>query len=258
MLLTLQLCKQEPQLQRWMAHLCSQPFAARVLKTTPSIYEASDNTLCVLLGKVGFYFGQLPKVTKKQQTVSVLLCGFTALLHFKVAEGKTVFMPPKGCLFYDFWDLLTLCMTLHSFGESITNLFQTLLGVFSCAWFKKKKSFLILVLTSSYYFFFFPQFESEDQFNSSVKTLLSRLPKQRYLKSICDEIHHFKITKRCAGLFSMLCSPCLIFMLCNKRHIFLSFWTVSRCHKRYILQLTTSIFASYYKCALSKCTMKNK
>uniref|UniRef100_A0A3Q2QQ59 non-specific serine/threonine protein kinase n=1 Tax=Fundulus heteroclitus TaxID=8078 RepID=A0A3Q2QQ59_FUNHE len=43
-----------------------------------------------------------------------------------------------------------------------------------------------------------PSFDSEEQFNSSVKTLLSRLPKQRYLKSICDEIHHFKITKRVA------------------------------------------------------------
>ncbi|XP_026167053.1 eIF-2-alpha kinase GCN2 isoform X2 [Mastacembelus armatus] len=42
------------------------------------------------------------------------------------------------------------------------------------------------------------EFESEEQFNSSVKTLLSRLPKQRYLKSICEEIHHFKITKRVA------------------------------------------------------------
>ncbi|XP_076017704.1 eIF-2-alpha kinase GCN2 [Genypterus blacodes] len=40
------------------------------------------------------------------------------------------------------------------------------------------------------------EFDSEDQFNSSVKHLLSRLPKQRYLKSICDEIHRFKITKR--------------------------------------------------------------
>uniref|UniRef100_A0A3B4WZ08 eIF-2-alpha kinase GCN2 n=1 Tax=Seriola lalandi dorsalis TaxID=1841481 RepID=A0A3B4WZ08_SERLL len=36
------------------------------------------------------------------------------------------------------------------------------------------------------------------QFNSSVKTLLSRLPKQRYLKSICDEIHNYKIAKRVA------------------------------------------------------------
>ncbi|XP_013886400.1 eukaryotic translation initiation factor 2-alpha kinase 4 [Austrofundulus limnaeus] len=42
------------------------------------------------------------------------------------------------------------------------------------------------------------EFESEEQFNSSVKTLLSRLPKQRYLKSICDEIYNFKITKRVA------------------------------------------------------------
>uniref|UniRef100_A0A3P9DPY2 non-specific serine/threonine protein kinase n=1 Tax=Maylandia zebra TaxID=106582 RepID=A0A3P9DPY2_9CICH len=41
-------------------------------------------------------------------------------------------------------------------------------------------------------------FDSEEQFNNSVKTLLSRLPKQRYLKAICDEIHHFKITKRVA------------------------------------------------------------
>ncbi|KAF3701327.1 eIF-2-alpha kinase GCN2 [Channa argus] len=42
------------------------------------------------------------------------------------------------------------------------------------------------------------EFDSEELFNSSVKTLLSRLPKQRYLKSICEEIHQFKITKRVA------------------------------------------------------------
>lgn len=42
------------------------------------------------------------------------------------------------------------------------------------------------------------EFDSEEQFNSSVKTLLSRLPKQRYLKSICEEIHHFKMTKKVA------------------------------------------------------------
>ncbi|KAM6969279.1 eIF-2-alpha kinase GCN2 [Tautogolabrus adspersus] len=42
------------------------------------------------------------------------------------------------------------------------------------------------------------EFDSEEQFNSSVKTLLSRLPKQRYLKSICDEIHQYKIAKRMA------------------------------------------------------------
>lgn len=41
-----------------------------------------------------------------------------------------------------------------------------------------------------------PQFDSEFQFDSSVKTLLSRLPKQRYLKSICDELHRFKIAKK--------------------------------------------------------------
>lgn len=45
---------------------------------------------------------------------------------------------------------------------------------------------------------FFPplQFDSEEQFNCSVKTLLSRLPKQRYLKCICEEIHSLKITKK--------------------------------------------------------------
>ncbi|XP_030299750.1 eIF-2-alpha kinase GCN2 [Sparus aurata] len=42
------------------------------------------------------------------------------------------------------------------------------------------------------------EFDSEDQFNNSVKTLLTRLPKQRYLKSICEEIHHFKIKKKLA------------------------------------------------------------
>ncbi|XP_056867769.1 eIF-2-alpha kinase GCN2 isoform X1 [Takifugu flavidus] len=40
------------------------------------------------------------------------------------------------------------------------------------------------------------EFDSEFQFDSSVKTLLSRLPKQRYLKSICDELHRFKIAKK--------------------------------------------------------------
>ncbi|KAL6105996.1 eif2ak4 [Pungitius sinensis] len=42
------------------------------------------------------------------------------------------------------------------------------------------------------------EFDSEEQFNSSVKTLLNRLPKQRYLKSICEEIHHFKVMKKVA------------------------------------------------------------
>ncbi|XP_037097500.1 eIF-2-alpha kinase GCN2 [Syngnathus acus] len=42
------------------------------------------------------------------------------------------------------------------------------------------------------------EFENEEQYHSSVKTLLSRLPKQRYLKAICDEIHTFKMTKRVA------------------------------------------------------------
>ncbi|KAM4625732.1 eIF-2-alpha kinase GCN2 [Polymixia lowei] len=42
------------------------------------------------------------------------------------------------------------------------------------------------------------EFEGEEQFNASVKHLLSRLPKQRYLKSICEEIHRFKIVKKLA------------------------------------------------------------
>uniref|UniRef100_A0A8C7RAD2 eIF-2-alpha kinase GCN2 n=1 Tax=Oncorhynchus mykiss TaxID=8022 RepID=A0A8C7RAD2_ONCMY len=41
---------------------------------------------------------------------------------------------------------------------------------------------------------------SDESFNISVKHLLSRLPKQRYLKSICEEIHRFKIMKRCSTL----------------------------------------------------------
>uniref|UniRef100_A0A8C7G3S4 eIF-2-alpha kinase GCN2 n=1 Tax=Oncorhynchus kisutch TaxID=8019 RepID=A0A8C7G3S4_ONCKI len=40
-------------------------------------------------------------------------------------------------------------------------------------------------------------FDGDESFNISVKHLLSRLPKQRYLKSICEEIHRFKIMKRC-------------------------------------------------------------
>uniref|UniRef100_UPI003AAED41E eIF-2-alpha kinase GCN2 n=1 Tax=Centroberyx gerrardi TaxID=166262 RepID=UPI003AAED41E len=40
------------------------------------------------------------------------------------------------------------------------------------------------------------EFDGEEQFNISVKHLLSRLPKQRYLKSICEEIHRFKMVKR--------------------------------------------------------------
>ncbi|KAG9268185.1 eIF-2-alpha kinase GCN2 [Astyanax mexicanus] len=42
------------------------------------------------------------------------------------------------------------------------------------------------------------EFDGEEQFNISVKHLLSRLPKQRYLKSICEEIHRFKMIKRVA------------------------------------------------------------
>ncbi|KAM3870802.1 eIF-2-alpha kinase GCN2 [Diretmus argenteus] len=42
------------------------------------------------------------------------------------------------------------------------------------------------------------EYDGEEQFNISVKHLLSRLPKQRYLKSICEEIHRFKFVKRVA------------------------------------------------------------
>ncbi|KAI5102181.1 eIF-2-alpha kinase GCN2, partial [Silurus meridionalis] len=42
------------------------------------------------------------------------------------------------------------------------------------------------------------EFEGEEQFNISVKQLLMHLPKQRYLKSICEEIHRFKMIKRVA------------------------------------------------------------
>uniref|UniRef100_A0A8C7FGM6 non-specific serine/threonine protein kinase n=1 Tax=Oncorhynchus kisutch TaxID=8019 RepID=A0A8C7FGM6_ONCKI len=44
------------------------------------------------------------------------------------------------------------------------------------------------------------QFDGDEQFNISVKHLLSRLPKQRYLRSICEEIHCFKILKRYSTL----------------------------------------------------------
>ncbi|XP_027029524.2 eIF-2-alpha kinase GCN2 isoform X2 [Tachysurus fulvidraco] len=42
------------------------------------------------------------------------------------------------------------------------------------------------------------EFDGEEQFNISVKHLLSHQPKQRYLKSICEEIHRFKMSKRVA------------------------------------------------------------
>ncbi|XP_072425462.1 eIF-2-alpha kinase GCN2-like isoform X2 [Chiloscyllium punctatum] len=44
----------------------------------------------------------------------------------------------------------------------------------------------------------------EQAFNVSVQHLLSRSTKQRYLKSICDQIHHFKLIKRvsCLVLYS--------------------------------------------------------
>uniref|UniRef100_A0AAZ3R7R4 non-specific serine/threonine protein kinase n=1 Tax=Oncorhynchus tshawytscha TaxID=74940 RepID=A0AAZ3R7R4_ONCTS len=44
------------------------------------------------------------------------------------------------------------------------------------------------------------QFDGDEQFNNSVKHLLSRLPKQRYLRSICEELHCFKILKRYSTL----------------------------------------------------------
>lgn len=59
------------------------------------------------------------------------------------------------------------------------------------------------------------QFDTEYQFNSSVKTLLSRLPKQRYLKSICEELHHFKIMKKYGWVYlHILCHPALVRSLC--------------------------------------------
>uniref|UniRef100_A0A3Q4AEI9 non-specific serine/threonine protein kinase n=1 Tax=Mola mola TaxID=94237 RepID=A0A3Q4AEI9_MOLML len=56
------------------------------------------------------------------------------------------------------------------------------------------------------------QFDSEHQFDSSVKTLLSRLPKQRYLKSICEELYHFKIVKKYVGFICMFVSSCVLEM----------------------------------------------
>ncbi|XP_072120701.1 eIF-2-alpha kinase GCN2 isoform X3 [Mobula birostris] len=40
----------------------------------------------------------------------------------------------------------------------------------------------------------------EQTFYTSVQQLLSQSPKQRYLKSICDQIHHFKLIKRVSML----------------------------------------------------------
>ncbi|XP_066244611.1 eIF-2-alpha kinase GCN2 isoform X4 [Saccopteryx leptura] len=41
----------------------------------------------------------------------------------------------------------------------------------------------------------------EQAFNTTVKQLLSRLPKQRYLKLVCDEIYNIKIEKKVSVLF---------------------------------------------------------
>ncbi|XP_031807936.1 eIF-2-alpha kinase GCN2 isoform X2 [Sarcophilus harrisii] len=41
----------------------------------------------------------------------------------------------------------------------------------------------------------------EQAFNTTVKQLLSRLPKQRYLKLVCDEIYNIKIEKKVSMLF---------------------------------------------------------
>ncbi|XP_014390336.1 PREDICTED: eukaryotic translation initiation factor 2-alpha kinase 4 [Myotis brandtii] len=41
----------------------------------------------------------------------------------------------------------------------------------------------------------------EQAFNTTVKQLLSRLPKQRYLKVVCDEIYNIKVGKKVSVLF---------------------------------------------------------
>nr|XP_060475665.1 eIF-2-alpha kinase GCN2 [Panthera onca] len=41
----------------------------------------------------------------------------------------------------------------------------------------------------------------EQAFNTTVKQLLSRLPKQRYLKLVCDEIYNIKVEKKVSVLF---------------------------------------------------------
>uniref|UniRef100_A0A8D0CTB9 eIF-2-alpha kinase GCN2 n=1 Tax=Sander lucioperca TaxID=283035 RepID=A0A8D0CTB9_SANLU len=90
---------------------------------------------------------------------------------------------PKGSLL-NTTGLITTC-SLQSIQTRLQNLGSNL----------QNKSNDIEVLAVSHLFVYpllsLPiPFDSEEQFNSSVKTLLSRLPKQRYLKSICDEIHH--------------------------------------------------------------------
>uniref|UniRef100_A0A673YNM0 non-specific serine/threonine protein kinase n=1 Tax=Salmo trutta TaxID=8032 RepID=A0A673YNM0_SALTR len=63
----------------------------------------------------------------------------------------------------------------------------------------QNKSNDIEVLAVSHFLFshlYTLSFDGDEPFDISVKHLLSRLPKQRYLKSICEEIHRFKIMKR--------------------------------------------------------------
>lgn len=46
------------------------------------------------------------------------------------------------------------------------------------------------------------EWEADEQaFNTTVKQLLSRLPKQRYLKLVCDEIYNIKVEKKVSVLF---------------------------------------------------------
>ncbi|EGW04299.1 Eukaryotic translation initiation factor 2-alpha kinase 4 [Cricetulus griseus] len=46
------------------------------------------------------------------------------------------------------------------------------------------------------------QWDADEQaFNTTVKQLLSRLPKQRYLKLVCDEIYNIKVEKKVSVLF---------------------------------------------------------
>ncbi|KAK2103816.1 Eukaryotic translation initiation factor 2 alpha kinase 4 [Saguinus oedipus] len=63
-----------------------------------------------------------------------------------------------------------------------------------------QKSSEIEILADSY--FSSDQWDADEQaFNTTVKQLLSRLPKQRYLKLVCDEIYNIKVEKKVSVLF---------------------------------------------------------
>uniref|UniRef100_A0AAY5K186 eIF-2-alpha kinase GCN2 n=1 Tax=Esox lucius TaxID=8010 RepID=A0AAY5K186_ESOLU len=120
-----------------------------------------------------------------------------SLVNSSGVDKKPVFNPgsrQQSSTTVWLWFSITLICSGLDFTQATCGRIQTRLQNLGSNLQNKSNDIEVLAVSNLLYIL---SFDEEAQFNMSVKHLLSRLPKQRYLKSICEEIHRFKILKRC-------------------------------------------------------------